>query len=58
MTMTTTTDRSIRPHGTTAVWGRCGMCATPATRWAAGSTTAVHMWVCADHADSYIRADS
>ena len=53
----TTTDRSIPPHIGGAVWGRCGLCATPANRWAEGSTPAVHMWVCDAHLDSYIRAE-
>ncbi|MGZ9829530.1 hypothetical protein ACXYTP_21680 [Tsukamurella ocularis] len=57
MTTTPTTDRSVRPNGTPAVWGHCGMCAAPASRWAAGSTPAVHMWVCDAHADSRFTAE-
>lgn len=41
-----------------SIWGHCGLCGDFATRRAEGSTPAVHMWVCADHADSTIRAEA
>lgn len=59
--MTTTqtiADRSIRPHSVAGVWGRCGLCAEPANRWASGSTPTVHMWVCAAHLDSRFTTES